>query len=155
MFREASSELELSCQRRVYRGIGAQSHLCGCDPSLTMERCILMQTEHLSVSGMSCGGCTSKLTRALKAVVGVSDVEVSLATGKATVKYDERTASPVQLKAAVEGAGYGVASTTTAQPPQSRGCCCGNKTASDKVEPVMAATKGVLPPRMPERSTLV
>ena len=104
---------------------------------------------------MSCGGCTSKVTRALKAVVGVSDVEVSLATSIATVQYDERTASASQLKAAVEGAGYGVASTTTAQPRQSKGCCCGSKTVSDKVEPVMAATESALPPRMPERSTPV
>ncbi len=123
-------------------------------PSLTMER-NPMQTEHLSVTGMSCGGCTNKVTRALKAVVGVGDVEVSLATGRATVQYDERSTSPGQLKAAVEGAGYGVASTTTAQPGQSKGCCCDSKTVSDKVEPLIAATKGVLPPRMPERSTPV
>ena len=104
---------------------------------------------------MSCGGCTNKVTRALKAVDGVGDVEVSLASGKATVQYDERTTSLVQLKAAVEGAGYGVASTTTAQPRQSKGCCCGSKTTSDKGEAVIAATKGALPPRMPERSTPV
>lgn len=114
-----------------------------------------MQTEHLSVSGMSCGGCTNKVTRALKAVAGVGDVEVSLATGKATVQYDERAASPSQLRAAVEGAGYGVTSAATAPVGQSKGCCCGSKAARDKVEPVIAATGGVLPPRMPERSTPV
>ena len=42
-----------------------------------------MQTELLSVSGMTCGGCTSNVTRALKAVSGVSDVQVSLAAANA------------------------------------------------------------------------
>ena len=37
-----------------------------------------MQTEHLSVSGMSCGGCTNKVTRALKAVAGVGDEKCRL-----------------------------------------------------------------------------
>ena len=85
-----------------------------------------MQTELLKIAGMSCGGCTSKVTRALQAVSGVSDVNVSLAAGDATVEYDERLTSPEQLKAAVEGAGYSVDATDTAQKPQGKGGgCCG------------------------------
>ena len=34
-----------------------------------------MQTELLKVTGMTCGGCTSNVTHALKAVPGVSDVK--------------------------------------------------------------------------------
>lgn len=85
-----------------------------------------MQTELLKIAGMTCGGCTNKVTRALKAVSGVSDVKVSLSAGEADVQYDERLTSPEQLKSAVKGAGYGVDATTgTAQKPQGKGCCCG------------------------------
>jgi len=88
-----------------------------------------MQTEHLKVTGMSCGGCTNTVTRALKAVNGVADANVSLATGEATVQYDEKRTAPGQLKSAIEAAGYGV-STTGAAAPRSKGCCCGSKNAS-------------------------
>ena len=68
-----------------------------------------MQTEVLNISGMTCGGCTSEVTRALKAVSGVDDVNVSLSEGEATVNYDERQTSLDQLRLAVKSAGYGVA----------------------------------------------
>jgi len=85
-----------------------------------------MQTEQLKVTGMSCGSCSSNVTGALKAVAGVSDVQVSLSAGEATVQYDERLTSPEQLKAAVKDAGYGVDATGAVQkPPGKGGCCCG------------------------------
>ncbi|SCC94100.1 conserved hypothetical protein [Thiomonas sp. X19] len=70
-----------------------------------------MQTELLKVTGMTCGGCTSNVTHALKAIPGVGEVKVSLSAGEATVQYDERLTSPDQLKSAVKGAGYGVDTT--------------------------------------------
>jgi copper chaperone CopZ len=84
-----------------------------------------MQTELLKVTGMTCGACTSNVTDALKANTGVGDVNVSLPAGEATVQYDERLASPEQLKSAVKGAGYGVDATNTARKPQGNGGCCG------------------------------
>ena len=84
-----------------------------------------MQTETLKVTGMTCGGCTSNVTHALKALNGVGDVNVSLSAGEATVQYDERLTSTDQLKSAVKGAGYGVDTTNTAQKPQGKGGCCG------------------------------
>jgi copper chaperone len=84
-----------------------------------------MQTEIVKVTGMTCGGCISNVTHALKAVSGVSDVNVSLSAGEATVKFDERVTSPEKLKSAVKGAGYGVDPANTAQKPQGKGCCCG------------------------------
>ncbi len=83
-----------------------------------------MNTELLTIAGMSCGGCTSKVTNALKGVSGVSDVNVSLSAGEASVHYDERLTSPEQLKAVVMDAGYSVDSTDTARKPQGKGCCC-------------------------------
>jgi len=89
-----------------------------------MERNISMQTETVRVTGMTCGGCTSNVTHALKAVSGVRDVEVSLSAGEARVQYDERLTSPDKLKTAVKDAGYGV-DANTAQKSQGKGCCCG------------------------------
>lgn len=67
-----------------------------------------MQTEHIKVTGMTCGSCTSSVTKALKAVNGVDDVMVSLSTGQAIVQYDEKLTSPEQLQSAVKDAGYGL-----------------------------------------------
>jgi copper chaperone CopZ len=84
-----------------------------------------MQTEHLKVTGMTCGGCTSNVTNALNAVKGVDDVAVSLSAGEAVVQYDERLTSPEQLKSAVKSAGYGVDAVGKNQKPTGKGCCCG------------------------------
>ena len=84
-----------------------------------------MQTGLLKVTGMTCGGCTSNVTRALRAINGVGDVKVSLAAGEATVQFDERLTSPDQLKSAVKGAGYGVGASSPAHGHQSKGGCCG------------------------------
>ena len=83
-----------------------------------------MQTELLKVTGMTCGGCISNVTHALKAVDGVGDVNVSLAAGEATVQYNERLTSPDQLKSAVKGAGYGVDASNAGAARQSKGGCC-------------------------------
>jgi copper chaperone CopZ len=84
-----------------------------------------MQTELMKVTGMTCGGCTSKVERALKAIAGVGAVDVSLSTGEATVRYDESVTSPAQLKSAVTGAGYGAGVNKEATSPRSKGGCCG------------------------------
>jgi len=88
-----------------------------------MERNSTIQTELLKVAGMTCGGCTSNVTHALKAIPGVGDVKVSLSAGEVSVQFDERLTSTDQLKTAVKGAGYGVDATNTAQKPQGKGCC--------------------------------
>ena len=73
---------------------------------------------------MTCGGRTSNVTNALKAVAGADDVSVSLSNGEATVQYDEKLTSPDQLKSAVKGAGFGVESSNTTPRPQGKGGCC-------------------------------
>lgn len=67
-----------------------------------------MHTELLKVTGMTCGGCSSKVTHVLQAIDGVSAVVVSLSAGEVTVQYDERRTSLDHLKSAVMDAGYGV-----------------------------------------------
>lgn len=83
-----------------------------------------MQTAQFQVRGMTCGGCITKVTRALKATTGVGDVKVSLSSGEATVQYDERQTSPAQLTSAVTDAGYGVNGIHATPNRQSKGGCC-------------------------------
>ena len=84
-----------------------------------------MQTERLTVTGMTCGGCVTKVTRAIKAINGVGDVKLALSSGDASVQYDERRTSPEQLKSAVTRAGYGVKGVASTPGAPSKGGCCG------------------------------
>lgn len=83
-----------------------------------------MQTEHLTVNGMSCGGCVTRVTEALTAIPGVGGVEVALSIGKVDVTYDERLAQPAQMTSAVERAGYSVGATQVDVVSKSKGCRC-------------------------------
>lgn len=67
-----------------------------------------MQTEMMNVTGMKCGGCPIKLSLALKESVGVEDVQISLASGEVTVRYDEIRTSPSHLKDVIIRTGFGV-----------------------------------------------
>lgn len=65
-----------------------------------------MATATIKVKGMTCGHCQMAVTKALKAVPGVSDAQVSLMQHQATVSYDEGKTSLDELKKAVVEAGY-------------------------------------------------
>jgi copper ion binding protein len=59
-------------------------------------------TVDLSVSGMSCASCVASLEAALGHVPGVADVNVNLATERATVAYDADATSVQTLAQAIE-----------------------------------------------------
>ncbi len=84
-----------------------------------------MQTDILSVTGMTCGGCTTKLSNALRASAGVSDVVVALASGEVSVRYDEHLTSPKQLNAVIVGTGFGVDGVAATNGHDPRPDCCG------------------------------
>jgi copper chaperone CopZ len=69
---------------------------------------MMMKTQLLKVTGMTCSGCVQSITRALKAVAGVDQVEVNLPTGETSVQFDETLATSAQLLVAVSTAGFGV-----------------------------------------------
>lgn len=67
---------------------------------------MIMETTTIKVQGMTCGGCVASVERVLRALDGVGRVEVSLERGEAQVEHDPDRASPADLRAAVEDAGY-------------------------------------------------
>jgi len=91
-------------------------------PTFTIQKDTTVQIEHLTVTGMSCGGCVSRVTEALKGLPGVGGVEATLSTGNVDIAYDERLVWPAQMSSAVERAGYGVGAATAGV--QTKGCCC-------------------------------
>ena len=60
--------------------------------------------EQYNVTGMSCAACSARVEKAVSKVPGVTSCSVSLLTNSMGV---EGTASPADIIAAVEGAGYG------------------------------------------------
>lgn len=77
----------------------------------------------MNLTGMTCGGCVSKVTQALTALPGVGHVDVAL-PGSASVEFDEKLTSRESLQSAIKGAGFGVAAGEAAPAsPSKRGCC--------------------------------
>lgn len=62
-----------------------------------------MSDTRLQITGMSCGHCSAAVTKALKAVPGVTDAQVDLSAGTANVQGQ---ADAQTLVHAVEEAGY-------------------------------------------------
>ncbi len=82
----------------------------------------MMKTETLNVSGMTCGGCTAKVTRALSALPGVDKVDVSLPKNAAEVTFDDAQVSLDRMGGALRTAGFDVGSAPGATSPKR--CCC-------------------------------
>lgn len=83
-----------------------------------------MQTEILKVSGMRCGGCVDKVTRALQELDGVTDVNVSLPNDQVAVQFDAQRASMDDMKAAIERVGYAVGGGDPGRGRAGGGCGC-------------------------------
>ena len=60
----------------------------------------------LNVEGMTCASCVGRVEKALKAVPGVLEASVNLATQTASVRYAEGVVAPSELAARVTAAGY-------------------------------------------------
>ena len=100
-----------------------------------------MQTTELKVDGMTCGSCVASVTKALKRVPGVQDVEVDLGSGIARVRGEHAAHQVPELVAALGEAGYEAGVATGAQGAREHpaggggsgagaaskgrgGCCC-------------------------------
>lgn len=60
----------------------------------------------LAITGMTCNGCVKHVDGALRALPGVSAVEVSLADHRARVVHDPERSRVASLIEAVREAGY-------------------------------------------------
>ena len=60
----------------------------------------------MTVHGMTCGGCTGSVKRALSKIDGVSHVDVTPQPGSATLEADIARVTPGQIEAAISGLGY-------------------------------------------------
>jgi Cu+-exporting ATPase len=67
----------------------------------TLEQCTI------PVSGMTCAACSARIQRTLERHDGVSDANVNLMTGAATVTYDPAATTPGALVDAIRATGYG------------------------------------------------
>lgn len=67
-----------------------------------------MDTLNLKIEGMSCGGCTASVSRAVSALAGVTGVDVTLQPGGASVSYDPAVVSADTIINTIEEAGYDV-----------------------------------------------
>jgi len=61
----------------------------------------------LKTTGMTCGSCSSKITKALEALKGVAVTEVDVEGGWVIVGYDKKDVKPETLAEKVSGAGFG------------------------------------------------
>lgn len=61
----------------------------------------------LRTTGMTCGSCSSKITKALESVKGVAITEVDVEGGWVVVGYDTKAVNPEALAAQVKSTGFG------------------------------------------------
>lgn len=61
----------------------------------------------LKTTGMTCGSCSSRITKALESIKGVSVTEVDVEGGWVIVGYDTMVVKPSALAEKVSGTGFG------------------------------------------------
>ncbi len=64
------------------------------------------QTADLLIRGMTCAGCVHTIESRVKSLDGVSQCEVNLATGTATVAYDPERVGLEKIRQTIDDAGY-------------------------------------------------
>ncbi|OWV92725.1 ATPase [Rhizobium sp. R72] len=81
------------------------------------------ETREFGIEGMTCASCVARVEKALKAVPGVIDASVNLATERATIRLATSAVQTSALETAVRNAGYDVrrlAATATEEPKDHR-----------------------------------
>ncbi|WP_027997589.1 heavy metal translocating P-type ATPase [Sinorhizobium arboris] len=127
-----------SCVRRVEMAIAAVPGVASANVNLATERATVqfdrepdpasvlraiekagyapkVSSEEFQIEGMTCASCVSRAEKALKALPGVLDAAVNLATEKATVRLISGAVDMPALEAAVRGAGYEISKAKPAE----------------------------------------
>jgi len=118
-----------SCVRRVEKAIAAAPGVANASVNLAIERAEVTfagkpdltpvlsaiadagyaareETIELAIEGMTCASCVARIEKALRAVPGVTEASVNLATERATVRVVAGAADLSALTKAVAAAGY-------------------------------------------------
>jgi copper chaperone len=74
------------------------------------RRAVMSKTLHLTVAGMTCGGCENAVKRALGQIQGVEHVSASHAKNEVDVTFDDARVTPDVVRQKIETLGYKVAS---------------------------------------------
>jgi Cu+-exporting ATPase len=94
----------------------------------------------LTVQGMTCASCANRVERALKKVSGVKEVNVNLASKKATVEFNTDELGVNDLIDAVSEAGYEVPVESLSLPVKGMTCA----SCANRVEHALKGVEGVL-----------
>jgi copper chaperone CopZ len=66
----------------------------------------LWETQIFAIEGMTCDNCVKTLTKAIKRVNGVKDVQVDRENARATVTFDTTKTDVAAIHASIETSGY-------------------------------------------------
>ena len=99
----ASVAVNLATERATLRTAGTVDHQALVQAVENAGYDVLPVTQVFAVDGMTCASCVGRVERALRAVPGVVEATVNLATERATVRG---VADPRALLAAIDQAGY-------------------------------------------------
>ncbi|MET4726903.1 Cu+-exporting ATPase [Lysobacter enzymogenes] len=98
-----------------------------------------LQRLRFDIAGMTCGSCVGRIEKALRALPGVAEATVNLATESAEVAH-EPSLGPAEIVAAVTAAGYSVPTRQTTL--EVSGMTCGS--CVGRIENALRAAPGVI-----------
>jgi P-type Cu+ transporter len=102
-----------------------------------------MKTDELTVTGMTCASCSTRVEKVVGKLPGVRTASVNLATERLHLEYDESVLTEDGVRAAVEKAGYGITRRETAKrvaiPIEGMTCA----SCVTRIEKVVAKLDGV------------
>ena len=94
----------------------------------------------LPIEGMTCATCSTRIEKVVGRLSGVTEVTVNLASEQANVTLESERASPEQVVAAIQRAGYAVPASSVRLTITGMTCA----TCSSRVERVLRKQPGVI-----------
>ena len=106
---------------------------------LAQTQTVKPEKVQLTLSGVQCNNCATKVEKALRSVEGVKNATVSLEESSAEIILSSAAVKPEMLVKAVADAGYEAevrndANETTASKKQSLSCCANEETKEAKAK---------------------
>lgn len=96
---------------------GVNEMASGEEQSLFALQVPTAERAELTIEGMSCASCVTRIEKRLLRLAGVTTAQVNLATERATVTFDPTRVRPDDLIRTVEAAGYGARALAPAPSP--------------------------------------